>query len=322
MTVRQPAIHPSSRNEDRTVTDTLACTVIVPTYNRSGLLRQTLDSLVRQDLPQRSFEVIVVDDGSTDDTEQLVAGYGGNRLDVHYHFQPDEGFRVARARNVGIRHARADVCVFIDSGVILHSGCLRAHVTAHRAATSPLALCGYVYGFNLDNEDEDLLNTRIDLEAPDRTIEAFGRSHEALDIREDFYRRYTDDFGALPAPWLMYWTCNTSALTRQLREVGGFDEEFRRWGGEDIDLGYRLYRAGAHFLVARRASAIHYPHEKVNDHLQSAAVDNYRYIARKYGTPITQLLDIEPTINFFALNELIDRYGIPNYDAPMAAHQA
>jgi glycosyltransferase involved in cell wall biosynthesis len=296
------------------MTDTLTCTVIVPTYNRSGLLRHTLDSLVRQDLPARSYEVIVVDDGSSDDTEAVVTEFH-DRLDIRYFFQPDEGFRVAKARNVGIANARADICVFVDSGVILHSGCLRAHLASHRSAEGPMAVCGYVYGFNLDNEHADVL-ARFDLTAPDRTIDAFREAGAALDIREDFYARYGDDFGDLPAPWLMYWTCNTSADTALLREVGGFDEAFQCWGGEDVDLGYRLYRSGARFLVNRDASSIHCPHEKVNDHLQAAALDNYRYIARKYDTPITRLLDVVPTINFFALNDLIQKYAIENLDAP------
>ncbi|MCA2211710.1 glycosyltransferase [Jidongwangia harbinensis] len=294
------------------------CTVIVPTYNRSRLLSYTLDSLVRQDLPARSYEVVVVDDGSSDDTAEVVAGYR-HRLDIHYHFQPDDGYRVARARNTGITHARAPLCVFLDSGVIAHTGCLSAHVERHLREPRPVALCGYVFGYNLNNEDERVVLETLDLNDPDSAIDAFTRAGEALDHRDAFYRRYGDDFGGLPAPWLMYWTSNASAATDMLREVGGFDEQFQRWGGEDVDLGYRLYRAGARIQLERRATAIHYPHDKVDDVLQAAAAVNYRYIARKYDTPITRLLAIEPMISFFALNELIERYAIPNLDAPAPA---
>src|SRR5882672_6181176 len=106
------------------------CSVIIPTYNRMALLRYTLDALTRQDLGADRFEVLVVDDGSSDGTAALVERYQG-RLDVRYFFQPDQGYRVAAARNIGIAHARSDVCVFLDSGVIAHSGCLSAHLRSH-----------------------------------------------------------------------------------------------------------------------------------------------------------------------------------------------
>ncbi|MBV9821651.1 MAG: glycosyltransferase family 2 protein, partial [Actinobacteria bacterium] len=107
-----------------------ACSVIVPTYNRAELLRRTLDSLLRQDLPPAQFEVLVVDDGSADHTAEVVESFR-DRLDVRYFFQPDEGWRVAQARNVGLAAATREVCVMVDSGVLLHSGCLAAHLDSH-----------------------------------------------------------------------------------------------------------------------------------------------------------------------------------------------
>ena len=68
------------------------CSVVIPTYNRVELLRRTLDSLVTQRLPSSEFEVLVVDDGSTDSTALLVDNYR-DRLAVRYFFQPDEGWR-------------------------------------------------------------------------------------------------------------------------------------------------------------------------------------------------------------------------------------
>src|SRR5690242_9309524 len=89
------------------------CSVVVPTYDRMALLRRTLESLARQDLGVDAFEVLVVDDGSTDDTPAVAREYA-DRLRLRYFQRPDEGFRVAAARNVGITHATGDVCVFVD----------------------------------------------------------------------------------------------------------------------------------------------------------------------------------------------------------------
>jgi glycosyltransferase involved in cell wall biosynthesis/predicted MFS family arabinose efflux permease len=286
----------------------LQCTVIVPTYNRSGLLRHTLDSLARQSLGTGRFEVIVADDGSSDDTAEVVASYSG-RLDVSYYFQPDEGYRVAAARNLGIRHARAPICVFVDSGVILHSGALAAYVQAHQRASGPVAVCGYVYCFNEDNEEGAQMLAGIDFDNPDATMASLREQGKWLDIREEFYAKYGDDFAGLPAPWLVYWTCNVSAQTSQLTDAGMFDEAFRCWGAEDVDLSYRLHRRGVRFVLCREASAIHVPHPKsYTENMQSVA-GNYRYFAAKYGTPITQLVDGN---HFFLINDIIREKNLPD----------
>jgi glycosyltransferase involved in cell wall biosynthesis len=281
----------------------LKCTVVIPTYNRERLLRHTLDSLVRQDLGRDAFEVIVVDDGSSDGTVAMVDGYR-ERLNLHYRFQPDDGYRAARARNIGLAMAEAGVCVLVDSGVALHSGCLAAHVAAHEAVAGPATVCGYVYCFAIDDRDAELINRAIDPGDPDGTIAALRRKGEWLDIREEFYARYTDDIHDLPAPWQVFWTCNVSVDTAQARAVGGFDESFRGWGGEDIDLGYRLHREGARFVLSRAAAAVHVPHEKDFRANLETAQRNYEYMDRKYGDPVVRLLRTVPPEDFFALNDV------------------
>jgi glycosyltransferase involved in cell wall biosynthesis len=279
----------------------LRCSVVIPTYNRRRLLEFTLDALDKQDLDRDRFEVLVVDDGSSDDTAAMVRQFA-DRLDLRYFYQPDEGYGVAKARNVGIRNAANEICVFVDSGVLLHSQGLSAHLAAHEAAAEPLALNGYVYCFNLDNEDAQLIRKVVDVEDVDGTIASMAQTQAWPDMREPFYGRYSDDFGHVPAPWLMYWTCFASART----------EQFRQWGGEDLDLAYRLHRDGARFAVSRAANAIHYPHDKDNDGNTRSALENYQYIADKYRTPITRLLTEVPSIGFSNLNEVIRERGLPD----------
>ncbi|MCX5394025.1 glycosyltransferase [Streptomyces sp. NBC_00094] len=294
------------------MTDTVACSVIVPTYDRAELLRHTLESLTRQSVGRDAFEVLVVDDGSRDDTRQLVAGYE-DRLDLRYFFQEDEGYRVAKARNTGIAHARGPVSVFVDSGVILHSGALAAHLAAHGEADGPIAVCGYVFCFNEGNEDGELIARSIDYADPDASIRGFDEQRRWLDIREEFYERYGEDLGALTAPWLMYWTCNVSASTAQLREVGMFDEEYRSWGAEDIDVAYRLHLAGARFVLRRDASSIHCPHPKsFEDNMRTAAA-NYEYFAAKFDTPIAHLV---PPHHFFDIEDIIRERGLRDIAPP------
>jgi glycosyltransferase involved in cell wall biosynthesis len=296
------------------------CSVIIPTYNRAALLGHTLQSLTMQTLPSDEFEVLVVDDGSSDKTTDMVESFSDS-LSLRYFFQEDEGWRVAKARNVGMTNAMTDLCVFIDSGILLHSGCLAAHVASHTADTGLAAVCGYVYGFNVDNEDAEAIASAIDFGDPDSSIERMSAQTKWLDIREEFYVRYGDDFSYLPAPWIVFWACNVSVGTKLLRSVGGFDEAFRSWGGEDLDLGYRLYNSGARFMLNRQASAIHCPHRKSFAANNSAAMENYRYMAAKYGTPIVELLthfpettlpeDMTDIVTPFNMNDIIIERGLP-----------
>ena len=82
--------------------------VIVPAYNRSRMLKEAADSVLNQDYPQ--FELIVVDDGSTDDTPELLAAYGEKITIIR---EPNRG--VSAARNRGIAAAKGELIAFLDS---------------------------------------------------------------------------------------------------------------------------------------------------------------------------------------------------------------
>lgn len=294
------------------------CTVVIPTYNRLGHLRRTLDALTRQDIGPDQFEVIVVDDGSTEPTSELVQRYA-DRLDVSYHYQPDEGFRAGAARNVGIAHARAEICVFIDAGVLPHSGCLRAYLRRHDEHRRA-GVVGYVYCFNHNNEDAEQMLSSLDFSDVDGTIAALDKQRRWLDVREKFYSRYAEPLHELPAPWLMFWTCNASARTDQLRALGGFDEAFRTWGGEDVDLGYRLHLDGAQIVLDRAAAALHYPHEKSKEKNAESLIKNFQYFVEKFDTPITRLL-LDPSILYFDINDVIRERGLPSCAEYLASRQ-
>lgn len=93
----------------------MKASIVIPTYNRAGLLRRTLASLARQTGADGDFEVIVADDGSSDDTAAVAGSFGGP-FPLRYYHQADEGYRAAAARNGGARLARHEVLLFLDSG--------------------------------------------------------------------------------------------------------------------------------------------------------------------------------------------------------------
>src|SRR3712207_3238298 len=104
--------------------------VVIPTYNRSGMLRRTLSELTRQSIPPEEFEVVVADDGSTDDTRAVVDEFA-DVLRISYHYQEDLGFRAGAARNAGARMSTAPVLVFLDTGALAPARFLENHLRAH-----------------------------------------------------------------------------------------------------------------------------------------------------------------------------------------------
>ncbi|MBD0258213.1 MAG: glycosyltransferase [Cytophagales bacterium] len=263
--------------------------VIVPTYNRSRLLAHTLDSLILQDLDKSRFEVVVGDDGSSDDTRETVRSYE-SRLNLRYVFQEDKGYRPASARNKAIRMARGKICLMVDAGVLLNANCLAEHVRFHAAKGVPAVAIGYVYGFDHDQASEELLLKLIVPANPQRSIERLSQYPVFSDVREKHYARYADKIEDLPAPWFYFWTCHLSVPAEQLHRAGLFDEAYDgRWGVEDNDLGYRLYRNGVKICLLRTAQSIHYPHGKDKASRHQEGLENCRYFHGKFPCLETRL---------------------------------
>lgn len=111
--------------------------IILPTYNRAHLLGKTLKSILSQTYP--SFELILVDDGSTDDTRQLVESYGDKRI---RYYNPGINQGAAAARNYGMAQADCDYIAFADSDDIWHVGKLEKQMRVLQKTDSTT---GFIY---------------------------------------------------------------------------------------------------------------------------------------------------------------------------------
>jgi validoxylamine A glucosyltransferase len=279
--------------------------VVVPTYNRSALLARTLETLCGQRVPAGEFEVIVTDDGSGDDTPEVVRSFGG-RLRLRYCFQEDQGFRVAAARNAGARLAAAPVLAFLDAGTLAGPDFVGGHIAAHARGKGDvagpagehgggepgehggLAVVGYCFGYRPLVEMPWLAAALDELE-PAQVVARYGDDPAFADVRHRAFAGVGFDLGLLTAPWFLFWTMNVSVTAAAFWEAGGFDENYRAWGGEDSELGYRLFRRGAAFAVSRDAWTIEVPSErKLAPYLQSVR-RNARYFLKKHGNPVAEI---------------------------------
>jgi GT2 family glycosyltransferase len=207
--------------------DQLAISVIIPTYNRKGVLRKTLEMLQYQTLPPDRFEVILVDDGSSDGTPEMVAALEPSyRLEMHD--QANHG--AAAARNLGAREARGEILLFLDSDMLASKELLASHLAKHCSSGRSL-----------------VVGPREELDHG--TNAPFSKSSGAL---EKDYRFKSSELTFQEA-----FTCNLSVKSSCWSVLEGFDERFPASGYEDIDFAYRAAQAGFSIIPCPEARALH-----------------------------------------------------------------
>ncbi len=230
--------------------------VVVPTYNQADLLHECLRSLTDQSLPRDRYEVVVVDDGSTDGTAGILAQFGPPVRTIRF---PSNRGRSA-ARNAGIRDARAPLIVLVDSDILVRRDFLDLHLETHRREGSGIVSRGPV----------------IDVSDVERAVNG-PVPHVALS----------------PA---YLTTANAAAEKAALLRGGLFDEAFLGYGWEDFEFGFRLRRIGIRRVFCRRAVAFHVePRDREQDvqsllRKEEARARSAVYFFRKHRTFETRLL--------------------------------
>lgn len=229
--------------------------VIIP-YSGDPSLSRTLASLSRQSGVARQCEVIIVVDGPLE-VDSLLSGIVCPfpvRVERYVREQGFRGHSAGPMRNLGARHARGSILVFIDSDCITHEDCLRRHLKAQ--SLGPLtAVCGKMR--ELPVESHYLLDQPFDTLA-EGALDDSRAELEASDGRiED-------------CQWVDFYSCNASVPAGLFRAAGGFDESGLRC--HDMELAYRLHKLGATFVYSPQAEVIHVEHPRsLTSRLEQAA---------------------------------------------------
>lgn len=207
--------------------------VVVPTYRRPGLLEQCLQSLSVQDLPEDRFEVVVIDDGSGAETQDVLERTGHRMANLSWESVP-ENRGPAHARNLGVRLARADLVLFMDDDIAASPELVRRHVESHASHESLLGVVGLVEWH------------------PDLRINRFMRWLDTGEL-QFAYRSWMRE-GPIDPPWRAFYTCNLSLRRKLFLDIGGFDEHFPYAAFEDSELAVRLSKSG--FRLEYRPAAL------------------------------------------------------------------
>ena len=225
----------------------LPVSVVVPCFEAPAALALTLAGLEGQDYPRALFEVVVIDDGSRPPLRIPAP----TALPVRVVRQERRGFGLARARNAGARAASHDILVFLDGDVIAEAGLLAAHARWHHAVSDALTL-GFCAFVSVEGLDAAAVRGR-----PGPLAELFaGRPFDAPWLERHMAR--TDDLAAGRGDAFRAVTGHNLGISRGFfEEVGGFDESFARYGGEDTEFGYRAQMRGGLLVPARDACGWH-----------------------------------------------------------------
>ncbi|HJU04286.1 MAG TPA: glycosyltransferase [Nitrospiraceae bacterium] len=209
--------------------------IVIPTHNRQAMLRRTLTALGTQTYHRALFEVVVVADGCTDGTAEMLRGYSDS-LTLRFIEQACQG--AAAARNNGAHQASGALLLFLDDDVEPSPGLVEAHVAAHQSRSGRIVMGPYV-PFVHGRSDFFHMLLRSWWHDKFRTINEPGHRYTYEDLL----------------------TGNLSIDAELFARTGGFDSAIRSAGREDYEFGARLIKAGVPFSFAPEALAYHHEDE-------------------------------------------------------------
>jgi GT2 family glycosyltransferase len=254
--------------------------VVLNTRDKLPYLRLTVRSLAARCRAEGTPQIVIVDDGSTDDTRAFLAdGEDVRSLDAV--IVRVERLGLAAARNAGVHRTTAPAVLFLDDDIVLGEGFLRT--LARRVADQPR----HVHLGNLRNVALDAALRLVAAGEPaidESALAARCTEHAMYDAAKVLFRHAG---GAdQPAVWWAVVTGGNLCVPRaELDAIGGFDAGFQGWGPEDADLCYRLFRAGVAAAYHADCRLYHLDHHRDHAAVDASMLRNAKLLFTKHGKP-------------------------------------
>lgn len=205
-------------------------TVQICTYNRKDLLKKCLEKIFFQTFPYSDYEIVLVDDGSTDGTREMVEQLIPP-CKFKYIYQKNSG--LAKARNTGINKSSGSIILFIDDDILASAELIEEHYNFHQMH-------------------------------PKSVVKGWVNHIGSLkDIKEPKFK--WADFSTA-----FFWTSNVSVEKKYIVEAGGFEEDFTEYGWEDLELGLRLKRLRLKSYFNKKAVVYHYKKEFTKEAVENS----------------------------------------------------
>ncbi len=215
--------------------------IVIPTLNRSKTLKRVIEALIDQTYPKDKYEIVIVDDGCTDDTAEMVRGvlqYARTiNLSIVYIHQDASKRGPAGANNLGIKTAKGEYILMMNDDVIADRNLVKQHVETQNFASLRQNNPQSKYGIIVQGR---VINTS--------SLEDLGKKHDG----------YSGGYSNLSFGYFTTWNCSLRKNT--LIEAGLFDEDFRDLCWEDVEFGFRLRRLGVKQIDNKNAFGYHFRH--------------------------------------------------------------
>lgn len=299
--------------------------VIMPTYNKCKFLELTLEGFAQQSY--QDFEIVIVDDGSIDQTKEVVDSYS-DRLKIVYFYQSNKGR--AKARNKALELSTGDFVVFCDDDRIPSKKFLEKHIAILESNEKIVTIGNkkeiisilrrtdayspaYIFDLYKKNpnilcedyykEDVQLFTAKQLREKFDIIINRYTRL-EPADNFKNVYQHFNETLEGFEFGWVLGTTANLGVRRQAIKQVE-FDEHFNGWGMEDTEFSYGLYMNGYRFVLAKDAINYHQYHDKDANHGFTLR-KNMNYFYKKYNSLEAALfmLLMRTSISIVEVNEI------------------
>jgi len=286
----------------------MKASIVVATYNRKDKLKKCLNALENQTYPKEDYEIIIVDDGSTDGTYEFLKEKQKEIKNLRIFRQNNKG--PAAARNLGVKNAKGEIIFFTDDDVIVPNNWIEEFLKVFEKYPEVVAVGGYI------EASEEMIKKNIFAK-----YESY-MSRLVYNMPNELYVGGFETFGVV--------TCNAAYKKKVIEEVGYFDETFPVAAGEDADLKLRVALKGYKFAfiplkaihiqdynfkrfwrqqVARGIGNVYF--SKKWENVLKTDKEKDKYNAKpKYDIPLKILKDLKFDIfMLFIISVLASRYG-------------
>lgn len=251
--------------------------VIVLCHNNFHI-NKVVDTIAKQ--LNTGDELFVVDDHSTEDVRELLKKYDGTKVEI---LTPETKGNRSANRNLAANRSTGDLLLFVDGDVLLASDAIELVKNFDYSGIS--GLCGSVAAMRMTPETISIATHNYFDEVNIGNID-FDSWHECFpDFRND----------KTLLAWNRFYTAFSVIPREAFYNAGCFDESFIGWGGEDIDLGYRLLKHGK-LLISRDIRAVHIPHSRnIPQEEQNGRRNMYKMLEKYRNRDMEELISFALT---------------------------
>ncbi len=229
---------------------------------------------------KEDFEVIVVDDGSNDNTGDYIQGINKNYELKYIYIERNDYSCRSRARNFGTNAAEGEFIIFIDADIIVKKDYLQELDRCY-SKDKNLVIAGLRLMLPHDIPIENIQDGSV--------FDQFYFSREQKELHEfrcDILNELSYNAATIKHPFMYGQSCNLIAPKIWLQRVKGFDEELKAWGLEDIEVCYRLWKMGLKFVLNSKLEVLHQFHwvegKVVDESKIAGVVENTRLFLLKH----------------------------------------